>query len=159
VFGTDVPTPAENAMKPFKLQVVLEHRQRLEDQARQHLAQALQDEKKVRDEIAHCRQRSEEVGQEYAQRQEQGMHAHEFMLYENQLHHQRERLERLEGQLRQAEQHVMACRRALGEASKEKKLLEKVKEKQQLAELKKEQRREMAEIDEVAILHRDEDSQ
>nr|WP_320050083.1 flagellar export protein FliJ [uncultured Desulfuromonas sp.] len=144
-------------MKPFKLQVVLEHRQRLVDQARQHLAKALQEEKKVVDALAECRHQLDQVAKDYELRQQQGMLAHEFMLYENQLNHQRDRLERLQEQLTLARQHVVASRKALEEASREKKLLEKVKEKQQRAEIKEQQRREMAEIDEIAILFRDED--
>ncbi|EAT15807.1 flagellar export protein FliJ [Desulfuromonas acetoxidans] len=144
-------------MKPFKLQVVLEHRQRLVDQARQHLAKALQEEKKLVEAVTACRQQLDQVVQDYEQRQQQGMLAHEFMLYENQLNHQRERLERLEEQVVMARQHTLSCRKGLEEAGREKKLLEKVKEKQQQAEMKEQQRREMAEIDEIAILFRDED--
>jgi len=144
-------------MKPFKLQVVLEHRQRLVDQARQHLAKALQEEKKAAESLEECRERFEVMGQEYERRQQQGMVAHEFMLYENQLNHLRDLLDSLEGQLVTARQHIVTCRKALEEASREKKLLEKVKEKQQRAEMKEQQRREMAEIDEIAILFRDED--
>ncbi|WP_321533214.1 flagellar export protein FliJ [uncultured Desulfuromonas sp.] len=144
-------------MKPFKLQVVLDHRQRLVDQARQHLAKALQDETNAVDAVTECRQNLDQVAQEYEQRQQQGMLAHEFMLYENQLNHQRERLERLEEQVVMARQHTLTCRKALEEAGREKKLLEKVKEKQQRAEIKEQKRREMAEIDEIAIMFRDED--
>nr|WP_320113764.1 flagellar export protein FliJ [uncultured Desulfuromonas sp.] len=144
-------------MKPFKLQVVLDHRQRLVDQARQHLAKALQEEKKAVEALTQCRHQLDLVGAEYEIRQQQGMQAHEFMLYENQLNHQRQRLETLEQQVAQARQHSVTCRKALEEASRDKKLLEKVKEKQQHAEMKEQQRREMAEIDEIAIMFRDED--
>ncbi|MCD6526686.1 MAG: flagellar export protein FliJ [Desulfuromonas sp.] len=144
-------------MKPFKLQVVLEHRQRLEDQARQGLANAVQQERQVVVEIAQHTQELAETSRDYEQRQLQGMDAREFILYENQLNHKRQLLIDLEKKLHTTQQQVLASRKALGDASRDKKLLEKLKEKKAIEEKQKLQRLEMAQLDEVAIMFRDED--
>ena len=144
-------------MKPFKLQVVLEHRQRLEDQARQSLAEAIQYEqatmRKLTDETADMA----EISCEYEERQIVGIQSHEFMLYENRIEHKRQLLIELDQQLGLARELVLECRLKLADASREKKLMEKLKEKKNL-EIKKElHRKEMAQIDEVAIMFRRED--
>lgn len=144
-------------MKPFKLQVVLEHRQRLEDQARQALATAIQHELQARKDYDSHVAELAELTQEYEQRQLQGMHAHEFVLYENQLHYKRQALTSLEAKIAAAQKQVELCRKALGDAGREKKLLEKLKEKKELEQKQEMQRREMAQLDEVAIMFRDED--
>lgn len=144
-------------MKSFKLQVVLEHRQRLEDQARQALAEAIQYEQGTI-----CKLTAETAGLaelccEYEERQIVGIQSHEFMLYENRIEHMRQVLIDLDQQLGIARELVLECRKKLGDASREKKLMEKLKEKK-LLEVKKElHRKEMAQIDEVAIMFRKED--
>ncbi|OQY19098.1 MAG: flagellar export protein FliJ [Desulfobacteraceae bacterium 4572_35.1] len=141
-------------MKSFKLQAVLDHRQRLEDLAQQTLAQAIQRERElmscITDETASLAQ----ICRSYEERQAEGMHAHEFMLYENRINHKRQKLQDLDRQLGESRQQVQESRQALATASQEKKLLEKLKEKK-LDEVKRElQRQEMIQIDEVAIMHR-----
>lgn len=144
-------------MKPFKLQVVLEHRQRLEDQARQALAEALGHKQQLKATLADEKQQLDLIHEDYEQRQRAGMHSHEFILYENRISHKRQRYLDLEKKLGDAQQRVVHCRQALTEACREKKLLETLKEKKRLEALKEEQRREMVQIDEVAIMFRSED--
>lgn len=141
-------------MKSFKLQVVLDHRQRLEDQARQALAEAIQYEQaticKLNTETAELA----EISCEYEERQIVGIQSHEFMLYENRIEHKRQVLRELDQQLGIARELVLQSRKKLGDASREKKLMEKLKEKKNLAIKKELHRKEMNEIDEIAIMFR-----
>ncbi len=139
-------------MQKFKLQTVLDHRQRLEDRARQGLSSAIQYEHQIMSSLTDETAALAEICREYETRQQQGMHGHEFMLYENRISHKRQILKELDVQLGEARQRVVQAREELGEMSREKKLLEKLKEKK-LAEIKQElHRQEMIQIDEVAIM-------
>lgn len=141
-------------MKPFKLQVVLEQRQRLEDQAQRTLSEALQHEREIMNRMSTETCEMAEVCRDYEDRQAVGMQSHEFELYENRISHTRQILTRLDQQLGEARSWVLQCREKLGEASRDKKLLEKLKEKK-LEEIKKElNRREMIQVDEVSIMFR-----
>ncbi|OEU73022.1 MAG: flagellar export protein FliJ [Desulfuromonadales bacterium C00003068] len=144
-------------MKSFKLQVVLEHRQRLEDQARQALAEAIQYEQGTIRKLSAETAELAEIRCEYEERQVVGIQSYEFMLYENRIEHKRQVLIDLDRQLGLARELVLNARQKLGDASREKKLMEKLKEKKNI-EIKKElHRKEMAQIDEVAIMFRKED--
>jgi flagellar FliJ protein len=145
-------------MKPFKLQVVLDHRQRLEDLAKQTLAEAIQNEQLLMSRMTDETGELTEICRSYEERQSIGMQGHEFMLYENRINHKRQLLINLDRQLEESRQQVQRMRQALAEASREKKLLEKLKEKKD-EEIKHElNRQEMMQIDEVAIMHRNGDN-
>lgn len=144
-------------MNSFKLQAVLDHRQRLEDIAQQALAQAIQQERELMSRLTDETAAMGIICGKYEQRQTEGMHAHEFALYENRISHKRAQLVDLDRQLGEARQQVQQARESLAAASKEKKLLEKLKEKK-LDEITKElHRREMIQIDGVAIMNRNGD--
>lgn len=144
-------------MKSFKLQVVLEHRQRLEDQARQSLAEAIQYEQSTIRKLTDETTELAEISIEYEERQIVGIQSHEFMLYENRIEHKRQVLIELDRQLGLARELVLNSRQKLADASREKKLMEKLKEKKNLEIRKELHRKEMAQIDEVAIMFRHED--
>lgn len=139
-------------MKPFKLQVVLDHRQRLEDLAQQKLSQAVSEEQNLRASIDKAQEHFESLSIEYEERQSRGMLCHEFMLYENRIEHQRHQLISLEKEHKKAQDFVHRCREELTDASKNKHLLEKLKEKK-LTEIEQDLKlKEMNELDEMTIL-------
>jgi flagellar FliJ protein len=139
-------------MKPFKLQVVLDHRQRLEDLAQQKLSQAVSKEQEICMRIHKVQEHFESLSEEYEKRQSRGMLSHEFMLYENRIEHQRQQLIKLKWERKKAQDFVSQCREELADASKNKHLLAKLKEKK-LAEMEQEQKRkDMNELDEMTIL-------
>jgi flagellar FliJ protein len=139
-------------MKPFKLQVVLDHRQRLEDLAQQKLYKAVSEEQSIDARINKALEHLDSLSIEYEERQSRGMLSHEFMLYENRIEHQRHQLIRLEKEHKKAQDFVRQCREELADASKNKHLLAKLKEKK-LAEIEQElKHKEMKEIDEMTIL-------
>ena len=147
----------KDAMKPFKLQVVLDHRQRLEDQAQQKLAQAFHQEQQLREKHDVEVTLLNALCDEYEERQLQGMLSHEFILFENRIEHQKQLVTRLEWERKKAQDFVCKCREELAQASRNKQLLAKLKEKK-IAEYELEDRRkEMNELDEMTVLRRIED--
>lgn len=141
-------------MKSFKLQAVLDHRQRLEDLAKQMLAEAIQHERLLMSRMTDETGELAEICRSYEHRQSVGMQGHEFMLYENRITHKRQVLIDLDRQLEESRQQVQRMREALADASREKKLLEKLKEKKADEARQELNRQEMIHIDEVAIMHR-----
>lgn len=141
-----------SAMKPFKLQVVLDHRQRLEDLAQQKLSGAVSEEQNIYVRINKAREEMESLSVEYEERQSKGMLSHEFMLYENRIEQQRQQLTRLGWEHKKAQDFVHQCREELADASKNKHLLAKLKERR-LADIEQElKHKETNELDEMTIL-------
>lgn len=141
-----------SAMKAFKLQVVLDHRQRLEDLAQQKLSEAVNKEQQICACIDEAQEHLNALSIEYEERQSKGMRSHEFMLYENRIEHQRQHLTKLGWEYKKTQDLVHQCREELADASKNKHLLAKLKERK-LAEIEHELRQEeMNELDEMTIL-------
>ncbi len=139
--------------KKFKLQSVLDYRSLREDLARQQLAGAVQRESELLTRLVREQESLEYLQADFDERQRQGMAPHEFALHSDHISYKvkvvAEALEEWEA----AREEVEERRRTLGEASQEKKLLEKVKERQ-LSEWDAEQRRrEMVFLDEIAVQH------
>ncbi|MDY0212631.1 MAG: flagellar export protein FliJ [Desulfuromonadaceae bacterium] len=139
-------------MKPFKLQAVLDHRQRLEDMAQQKLSQARMVEEALDEEHTTAQKQLNDLCIEYEQRQSKGMHSHEFMLYENRIEHQRNHITQLVWARKKAQDFVHECREELTGASRNKHLLAKLKEKNFAEQEQELKHKEMIELDEMTIL-------
>ncbi|BCR06634.1 hypothetical protein DESUT3_37030 [Desulfuromonas versatilis] len=139
--------------KQFKLQSVLDYRSLREDLARQQLAAAQQREADLLTRLVREQEALEHLQADFDTRQRQGMAPHEFALHSDHISHKVKVVAAALEEWEAAGEEVAERRRALGEASQEKKLLEKVKERQ-LSEFEAEQRRrEMAFLDEIAVQH------
>ncbi len=144
-------------MRPFKLQTVLDHRQRLEDMAQQKLSQARMVEESLSAEHTAAQKQLDDLRDEYEQRQAKGMFSQEFMLYEDRIEHQRNHITQLEWAQKKAQDFVRVCREELGAASRNKHLLAKLKERK-IAEQEQELKlKEMNELDEMTILRQSEE--
>jgi len=139
-------------MKKFKLEPVLTYRQILENQAQQKLAQALDREAALISEITRQEEELQALYAERDKRQQSGMAIHEMQLYENRISHQVQSLAEMVEQLDRLSRQVVASREALCDASRDKKLLEKVKEKHRMQQQAEMRRRESNLLDEVAVL-------
>ena len=138
----------------FRLQAVLEHRQRLEDRCRQQLAAALQCCQQLQQQYQQLTDRCDSLASEYAQRQQAGMTIADLLLYENGLNTLREERVQLGLSLKKAQDQIVRCREELAEASRNKKLLEKLKDKKMLEAKHEQLRQEMLQLDEVALRFR-----
>jgi flagellar protein FliJ len=138
-------------MKPFKLQSVLDYRQLLENRAQEKHAEILKREAGL---IADIHKEQEELKLLYAdleERQQTGITSHELLLYEKRISHKTEKLTGHREGLEEVREELVASRQALCEASREKKLLEKLKENQEQEHRRELRRREAAVLDEISV--------
>ncbi len=138
-------------MGKFRLQQVLDYRQRLEDQARQQLADAMVREGEALSCVTRARELLEALREEFQQQQREGIPPQEFSLYLDHINLKVAEVARLVEDWEAAAGEVENRRQALCEASREKRLLEMVKEKQLLADRKEELRLENIFLDEIAV--------
>jgi flagellar export protein FliJ len=137
--------------KPFKLQTVLHHRQRLEDIAAQRLAEGQAREKALRHQIAGQRSAFNLLLEEFAGRQQAGISVHDLQVYRLGIQRSQSRLKTLENEARQLADEVEARRQHLAEACRKKKLLEKLKENHHVEQAHLDNLRDTAQLDEIAL--------
>lgn len=135
----------------FKLQTVLDHRQRLENLAQQKLADSLRRESELQHQIAEQQACLIKLHQELAHRQQHGTTIDELQLYQRSIDSKRKQIRKLVEQAEQLHREVARNRRNLTEASQEKKLLENLKDKKEAERRYHENRLEMAELDDIAL--------
>ncbi|PLX84496.1 MAG: flagellar export protein FliJ [Desulfuromonas sp.] len=138
-------------MERFKLQPVLDYRQNLEHQARQQLAEVLARESELRLAIERERDNLEGLYAELIDRQRQGIGSPEQSLFQTSIGQRRATLRELTRRLDEVGGEVEARRDALREAGKEKRLLEKLKEKRELEWQQRLRHKETLFLDEVAL--------
>jgi flagellar FliJ protein len=136
---------------PFKLEPVLKHRKILEDQARQRLAEAQANHAAHQQETDRQRTDLERIQEQLRRQRDSGINAVELRLFDQSLQRRRLQLEDRYRQAAQLEQAVAHCSEDLAEAGRNRRLLEKLKEKQEQAHRQKLQRLELNQLDETAI--------
>ncbi len=136
---------------PFKLQSVLNYRQRLEDQAQQVLARTLQHQVKLQEQIAQCRQQLDSCAAEVQRRQQEGLSIAELTMYEDQIRHLRQLQVRYHGQLKKLNDQIDRERAALLTAARERQVMEKLKEKQEAEYRRELDRKEREMLDEISL--------
>jgi flagellar FliJ protein len=142
-------------MKPFALDPVLRYRQQLEDSAVTKLAEAervvLQksEEKKVLDE-QHGVLLDKLTGLQH-----EGINIEDLLQYENHLSWLGVEREKKAAELKKAIKNVAQKKAVVVERSREKKALEKLKEKQNLAYKRYLEKKEAAQLDEIAVFSHD----
>jgi flagellar FliJ protein len=137
--------------KKFKLQPVLNYRQTLEDAACQRLAQALEREAPIERQLTESRARLHCLCSELDDRQRTGIAVAELMLHAARIQQVAARLKELELELERLQREIAECRQALCAASRDKKLLEKLKEKVGEEQRQFQNRQETILLDEIAL--------
>lgn len=139
-------------MKPFKLQTVLNFRQILEDRAKQKLFQVKKKVAYLEEEKDHQEKFIQQLSKELELKKQQGIIAQEIILYQNHIKMKQNQIGQLELDLKEAYQEVLEREKALLEASRDKKLFEKLKETQNERYEQYIQFEETKELDEIAVL-------
>lgn len=140
-------------MGKFKLQTVLNHRERLESLAQQAHAAAQQKECVLLDRLAEKRLELSKLHEEFEEQQRLGLSPQEFVLYSNHIDHTLTILASLVEQWEAAREELECRRQALCKASQERRLLEKLKEKHLLDEQALARHQEAIQLDEIAVQH------
>jgi len=136
----------------FKLEPVRKHRRILEDQARQRLAEVQTSYAAHQQETAQRQTALEHIQNELRRQQSSGINAVELLLYDQSLQRHRRQLEESRRRAEELEQAIAQRFEALAEACRNRRLLEKLKEKQRQAWRQKLQRLERNQLDETALI-------
>ncbi|MDX9710773.1 MAG: flagellar export protein FliJ [Trichloromonas sp.] len=138
-------------MAKFKLQTVLDYRERLESLAQQAHAEALDRETRLLGELTAKRRELDSLREEFEGLQRKGLDAFEFSLYSNHIGHAMGRVAELVERWEAARDEVETRRQALCVAGQERQLLEKLKEKHLSEAYAEELHKEAVQLDEVAV--------
>lgn len=140
-------------MKPFafQLQPVLRHREILEDRARQDLAEALGRERELQERLERRRAELAALREELQTRQAHGIAVQDLLLFEESIAHRGRLLSVLMREAEEARREVERRREALAEASRDRRLLEKLREKKKEEHGREMARRETIQLDEIAL--------
>ena len=135
----------------FKLQSVLNYRQSLEDQAQQVLSTSLQRQNELEIQLQQQRLKMQQHDGELKQRQQEGLTVAEIDLYESQIQHCRRLIENLQESLLQLDRQIVAERRELLHAARERQVMEKLKDKQDAEYRQELSRKERIMLDEISL--------
>lgn len=139
-------------MEPFQLQSVLNFRQILEDRAKQRLFEVRKKVAHMEEEKDHQENLIQQLSKELEFKKQQGTSVQEIILYQNYIKLKQNQIEQLELDLKEAYREVLEKEKALLEASRDKKLFEKLKETQNKRYEQYIQFEETKELDEIAVL-------
>jgi len=139
-------------VKPFTMHAVLKYRRQLEDSARQGLYQALEVEARLQ---AMLFQAEEELTGLYTSLQldkEQGTTVDRLLLFEHRIDLVKQQVETRRNDLEKQQVQVANKRQQLVNASKGRKIMEKLQEQQNAAFAKFLEKKELGMLDEIAVL-------
>ena len=139
-------------MKPFSMEPVLRYRKQLEDEARQKLFISRRKEAEISRQLKDAQQIVTDLYGNLEREKREGTTADRLLLYENRILLEQENVQDLQKQLARQQQEVARRRRRLLHAGQEKKALEKLKEKQNIAYKQFREHQEAAMLDEIAVL-------
>ena len=139
-------------MKPFSMEPVLRYRQQLEDKARQKLFTDLKKKEKIRSELKRSTEALSGLYADLTFERTQGTTVDRLLLFEHHIVSKQEKIDLLQADLEKQEKVIERRRRHLLQASQDKKALEKLKERQNLAYKKYRDKKEAIMLDEIAVL-------
>ncbi len=142
-------------MKPFSMEPVLRYRKQLEDEARQKLFISQKKETEIRGQLEAAKQVMATLYADLEREKTEGTTSDRLLLYENRIHLEQEKVVELQEKLSRQQEEVARRRRRLLHASQEKKGLEKLKQRQNMAYKKFIEHQEAAMLDEIAVLRHD----
>ncbi len=139
-------------MKPFSLGAVLKYRKQLEDGARQQLYKALEAEARMQERLALVRQELAELYTGLQQDRDMGTTVDRLVLFEHRITLIRELETRRRTELEKQRTQVEKKRLHLVKTSKDRKIMEKLREQQNDAYRKYLEKKERGMLDEIAVL-------
>jgi flagellar FliJ protein len=137
--------------KKFKLQTVLNYRQTLTEQAQQQLSHSLQRKSQLEEELQQQQNQFQQLDQQLQEKQQQGLSIAEIDLFESQISHRRRLIVQLQKQLESLKRQILAERRLLLSAARDKQVMEKLKENQQAEYQQELSRKERGLLDEISL--------
>lgn len=142
-------------MKPFSLDTVLSYRERLEDLAKNKLAEALQAHKDAQKVLSDLEADYQEKAVLIEKVQMEGVGINDLIRLEEHLAYTKQRIAEERDTLEQRRKDVEKSRLHLLDKSRERQVMEKLKEKQNDAWKQHLNKKEAAFLDEIAIVFHD----
>jgi flagellar FliJ protein len=142
-------------MKPFSLETVLDYRKRLEDIAKNRLFEAQTAKRMVQERLAAEEQAYTELIETLDRRQFEGIDILDLIRYVDQIQFSQNRIVAIKKTLAEKNARVVEEREQLILRSKERKIMEKLREKQNQAWREHLNKKEAALLDEIAIIFHD----
>lgn len=139
-------------MKPFSLHAVLKYRHQLEDQALQSLAQALEVETLLRQALHQVEEELAELYHDLQRDKEQGTTVDRLILFDQRIDLVKTQVAERRTALEKQQLQVNKRRQQLLKASKDRKVIEKLKEQQNAAYKHHLDKLEAGMLDEIAVL-------
>lgn len=139
-------------MKPFTLHAVLKYRHQLEDQALQSLAQALEEETRLRQAFHQVEEELAELYHDLQRDKEQGTTVDRLILFDQRIDLVKTQVAERQTALEKQQLQVNKRRQQLLKASKDRKVIEKLKEQQNAAYKHHLDKLEAGMLDEIAVL-------
>lgn len=139
-------------MKPFTLHAVLKYRHQLEDQALQSLAQALEVETRLRQALHQVEEELAELYHDLQRDKEQGTTVDRLILFDQRIDLVKTQVAERRTALEKQQLQVNKRRQQLLKASKDRKVIEKLKEQQNAAYKHHLDKLEAGMLDEIAVL-------
>jgi len=139
-------------MKPFDLDPVLRYRKQKEDSARQRLFQAQKEEGRLMETLERRRQSLDGLYRSLEEERKNALHADRLLLYERRIAMEQEEIRTLTEKLAAQRRIIDRRRRRLLKASQERKALDKLKQRQNMAYRKYIDKKEAIMLDEIAVL-------
>ena len=136
----------------FRLETVLNVRRSREEQVQQKLGHELFVLENHRQYLEELKQKRAETAEQFDQRKKQNMVASLFSFFVEALRHLERDVEFQKNAIQAQEQTVQKVREELTEKVKERKIVERLREKDHLEYLKEVQRKEQNDMDEMAVL-------
>lgn len=139
-------------MKPFSMDAVLKYRQQLEDIARQRLYQALEEEARMQTALLQIKEELSELYTSLQKDKEQGTTVDRLILFDHRIEVVQELVARRQSKLEKQQVQVVKNRQQLVKASKDRKIMEKIREQQNAAYAQYLEKKETIMLDEIAVL-------
>lgn len=139
-------------MKPFSLGTVLSYRKRLEDIAKNRLFEAQTEKQKVEEALAQEERRYADLIEDLERRQAEGIGILDLIRCEDMIIFSKDRIIAIRKTLAEKISRVVTERAHLIERSKDHKIMEKLKEKQNQSWKEHLEKKEAALLDEIAII-------
>ncbi len=142
-------------MKPFSMHAVLKYRKQLEDLARQRLYQALEDEARLQEALLQIQDELNELYRARQQDKEHGTTIDRLIMFDHRIDLVKEQVVNRQKALEKQQVQTAKNRQQLVMASKDKKIMEKIREQQTAAYATYLEKKELALLDEFAVLSHD----
>ena len=139
-------------MKPFTMHAVLKYRQQLEDVARQRLYQAMEEEARMQKALLQINEELIDLYSGLQQDKEQGTTVDRLILFDHRIEVVKELAVLRQTELKKQQVQVANKRQQLVKTSKDRKIMEKLREQQNAAYAQYLEKKETIMLDEIAVL-------